>query len=143
MCPSGTYSNATGLMTVDQCNPCTAGSYCEDPGLTEPTGLCDAGKTIHLSVLRIHDRFVLFFPMGIFLSRLFQNTCAFNMLVPVFQAEFLALCLPEHGMHRIYSSTMYNFTCAVINKIGDKTAILRKYDMSIKILFCRHNNVLL
>ena len=29
-----------------------------------------------------------------------------------------------------------------IDKIGDKTAILRKYDMSTKILFCRHNNVL-
>ena len=29
-----------------------------------------------------------------------------------------------------------------VNKISDKTAILRKYDMSTKILFCRHNNVL-
>ena len=29
-----------------------------------------------------------------------------------------------------------------VNKIGDKTAILRKYDMLTKILFCRHNNVL-
>ena len=28
-----------------------------------------------------------------------------------------------------------------VNKIGNKTAIVRKYDMSIKILFCRHNNV--
>ena len=30
-----------------------------------------------------------------------------------------------------------------VDKIGDKTAILRKYDMSTKILFCLHNNVLL
>ena len=29
-----------------------------------------------------------------------------------------------------------------VDKIGDKTAILRKYDMLTKILFCRHNNVL-
>ena len=29
-----------------------------------------------------------------------------------------------------------------VDKIGDKTAILRKYDMSTKILFCWHNNVL-
>ena len=29
-----------------------------------------------------------------------------------------------------------------VNNIGNKTAILRKYDMSTKILFCRHNNVL-
>ena len=28
-----------------------------------------------------------------------------------------------------------------VNKIGDKTAILRKCDMSTKILFCRHNNI--
>ena len=28
-----------------------------------------------------------------------------------------------------------------VNKIGDKTAILRKYDMSTKILICRHSNV--
>ena len=27
-----------------------------------------------------------------------------------------------------------------VDKIGHKTAILRKYDMSTKILFCRHNN---
>ena len=29
-----------------------------------------------------------------------------------------------------------------VDKIGNKTAILRKYNMSTKILFCRHNNVL-
>ena len=29
-----------------------------------------------------------------------------------------------------------------VNKIGDKTKILRKYDMSTNILFCRHNNEL-
>ena len=28
-----------------------------------------------------------------------------------------------------------------VDKIDDKTAILRKYDISTKILFCRHNNV--
>ena len=44
LCPAGTYSNATGLETVGQCETCTAGYYCEDPGLTEPTGPCDAGK---------------------------------------------------------------------------------------------------
>ena len=29
-----------------------------------------------------------------------------------------------------------------VDKIEDKTAILRRYDMSTKILFCRHNHVL-
>ena len=44
---------------------------------------------------------------------------------------------------------MYVFISAVVakrlvDKIGDKTAILRKYDTFVltKILFCRHNNVL-
>nr|XP_054760934.1 uncharacterized protein LOC129267226 [Lytechinus pictus] len=43
MCPSGTFSNGTGLRIEEQCTNCTAGSYCEDPALTEPTGLCDPG----------------------------------------------------------------------------------------------------
>ena len=30
----------------------------------------------------------------------------------------------------------------LVDKIADKTAILRKYDMSTMILFCRHNSVL-
>ena len=29
-----------------------------------------------------------------------------------------------------------------VNKLGDKTAVLRKYDMLKKILFCQKNNVL-
>ena len=29
-----------------------------------------------------------------------------------------------------------------VDKIGNKTAILRRYDMSTKILYCRHNNIL-
>ena len=30
----------------------------------------------------------------------------------------------------------------IVDKTGDKTAILKKYKISTKILFCRHNNVL-
>ena len=45
------------------------------------------------------------------------------------------------------SSPKGHFISAVVDKrfvdkIGDKTASLRKYDMLTKILFCRHNNVL-
>ena len=29
---------------------------------------------------------------------------------------------------------------AVVDKIGDKTAIMKRYDMSTKILFCQHNH---
>ena len=43
-CPPGTYSNQTGLQADTECTPCTPGYYCETPGLTEPTGPCDAGE---------------------------------------------------------------------------------------------------
>ena len=42
-CPPGTYSNVTGLDSVDQCTSCTEGQFCEEYGLTEPNGLCYAG----------------------------------------------------------------------------------------------------
>ena len=52
------------------------------------------------------------------------------------------------NMNRVQQAEMLygEITSAVIDKrfvdkIGDKTAILRKYDM-LKILFCQHNNVL-
>jgi hypothetical protein len=44
-CPSGTYSNATGLVAVTDCAWCPAGQYCATAGLTAPTGLCSAGYT--------------------------------------------------------------------------------------------------
>ena len=28
-CPAGTYGNRTGLSSVDLCNDCPSGSYCE------------------------------------------------------------------------------------------------------------------
>ena len=42
-CPRGTFSNHTGLANISQCMSCTAGMYCNDTGMTEPAGLCDAG----------------------------------------------------------------------------------------------------
>ncbi|XP_074535630.1 uncharacterized protein LOC141797845 [Halichoeres trimaculatus] len=42
-CPPGTYSPHIGLSQVEQCLICPAGLYCEDWGLFEPTGLCQAG----------------------------------------------------------------------------------------------------
>ena len=42
-CPPGTYSNTTGLHNEDQCTDCTSGMYCEESGLTEPSGTCSAG----------------------------------------------------------------------------------------------------
>jgi hypothetical protein len=42
-CPKGTFSNHTGLANISQCLSCTAGMYCADVGMTEPTGPCDEG----------------------------------------------------------------------------------------------------
>ncbi|KAF7668979.1 hypothetical protein LDENG_00271770 [Lucifuga dentata] len=42
-CPPGTYSPHFGLSQVEQCLICPAGLCCEDWGLSEPTGPCQAG----------------------------------------------------------------------------------------------------
>ncbi|XP_070552128.1 fibrillin-2-like [Ptychodera flava] len=42
-CPRGTYGNDTGYDQVVDCTPCSGGQYCEEVGLTYPTGLCAAG----------------------------------------------------------------------------------------------------
>ena len=45
-CPLGTYSNMTGLIEESECWDCSPGYYCATEGLTEPTGPCDAGKSL-------------------------------------------------------------------------------------------------
>ena len=40
-CPIGTWSNSTGLATIDECQACIGGYYCDSLGQTEPTGPCD------------------------------------------------------------------------------------------------------
>ena len=42
-CPTGTFSNMTGLMTSTECSPCTEGLYCAVTGLTSPSGRCSSG----------------------------------------------------------------------------------------------------
>lgn len=42
-CPTGTWSNSTGLMTAAECQACSGGYYCNSTGLTEPSGPCAAG----------------------------------------------------------------------------------------------------
>ena len=41
-CPRGTFANITGLKTKNDCLPCTAGMYCDRPGLVKPYGKCSA-----------------------------------------------------------------------------------------------------
>ncbi|XP_037124178.1 signal peptide, CUB and EGF-like domain-containing protein 1 [Syngnathus acus] len=42
-CPPGTYNPHLGFSQVEQCLICPAGFYCDDWGLSEPTGPCQAG----------------------------------------------------------------------------------------------------
>ena len=42
-CPVGTFSNDAGLEIAAECTPCIAGSFCEEEGITEPSGLCGPG----------------------------------------------------------------------------------------------------
>lgn len=42
-CPVGTYLNATGSQSFSDCIPCTAGYYCGNDGLSDPSGPCEPG----------------------------------------------------------------------------------------------------
>lgn len=42
-CPSGTYSNGTGLEKAEDCIDCRPGYFCDDEGLIEPKEQCDEG----------------------------------------------------------------------------------------------------
>eukprot|EP01012_Entosiphon_sulcatum_P020572 TRINITY_DN2549_c0_g1_i18.p1 TRINITY_DN2549_c0_g1~~TRINITY_DN2549_c0_g1_i18.p1 ORF type:complete len:7257 (+),score=712.60 TRINITY_DN2549_c0_g1_i18:702-21773(+) len=42
-CPAGTFSNRTSATAVSDCQACPAGEYCDNTGLTQPTGDCFAG----------------------------------------------------------------------------------------------------
>lgn len=43
LCPSGRYSNGTGLKSATECTKCRAGWFCDDKGMTSPKGKCDPG----------------------------------------------------------------------------------------------------
>ncbi|KAM3922961.1 uncharacterized protein RB166_012036 [Leptodactylus fuscus] len=42
-CPTGTFSNQTGLMSIDECSPCPGGWFCAQPGLSSPSERCLPG----------------------------------------------------------------------------------------------------
>ena len=42
-CPPGTFNNHTGQKDATSCRPCTPGMFCENHGLSWPTGLCSPG----------------------------------------------------------------------------------------------------
>ena len=60
-CPRGTFNNQTHRVSVDDCMPCSGGSYCETEGLSEPTGLCNPGKiTMEPLLLKLILLFMVF-----------------------------------------------------------------------------------
>ncbi|PIK35709.1 hypothetical protein BSL78_27465 [Apostichopus japonicus] len=42
-CPRGTFNNLTHRTDLADCQPCAPGDYCDQIGLSEPAGPCDAG----------------------------------------------------------------------------------------------------
>ena len=48
-CSAGSFNNITNTESVASCIPCTGGSYCPTPGLTDPVGLCAPGWYCTLS----------------------------------------------------------------------------------------------
>jgi len=42
-CPSGTYSNATGISQIKDCVICPPGYFCHNIGQIEPSGMCHQG----------------------------------------------------------------------------------------------------
>ncbi|XP_028563977.2 uncharacterized protein LOC114585457 [Podarcis muralis] len=42
-CPVGTFAASTKLISETECSACLPGHYCNTPGLTTPTGLCEEG----------------------------------------------------------------------------------------------------
>jgi len=42
-CPKGTFGPKEYFQSSDDCNSCTAGWYCEQDGLSAPTGTCWSG----------------------------------------------------------------------------------------------------
>lgn len=46
LCPVGTFSSVPGLTSEAECQPCPAGFYCGEAGLTAPTGPCRHGEIL-------------------------------------------------------------------------------------------------
>lgn len=60
-CPEGTWSNTVGAQNLSSCWPCPPRLYCNSTGLSQPSGVCDAGMTISSLICFISDgRFDIF-----------------------------------------------------------------------------------
>lgn len=61
MCPAGTFSPSPGVTGEAGCQPCPAGSYCGEAGLTAPTGPCAQGQC---SVVHLDETAPIFAPLN-------------------------------------------------------------------------------
>ena len=43
-CPRGTFSNLTGLTSIEECTPCPGGFYCGNEGQTNFSTKCSKGE---------------------------------------------------------------------------------------------------
>lgn len=46
-CPAGTWSNAVGAQNLSSCQRCPPGLYCNNTGLSQPSGICDIGMELN------------------------------------------------------------------------------------------------
>ena len=44
-CPRGSFNNETRRTNIGDCQPCLGGKYCDQTGLSEPVGDCNAGTS--------------------------------------------------------------------------------------------------
>ena len=42
-CPNGTFNNRTNIETLDECQSCSPGMFCDEEGLSVPAGDCSDG----------------------------------------------------------------------------------------------------
>ena len=96
----GTYSNLTGLASESECILCPGGYYCQDSGLTEPSGLCGEGY---------------FCPEGSTEQQPAANFCPVGNFCP----EGVAAALPCRNLTYVssYGETLY--ACDVSNVLGN------------------------
>ena len=68
-CPSGTWSNSTGLWDELNCTDCPAGWYCQQTGLTDPEDpclqgyYCPTGKIYRIIISTLYN--LNFYPLEV------------------------------------------------------------------------------
>ena len=92
-CPPGTYSNRTGLQRIEECSECPAGMYCDDYGLTLPSGLCSGG---YYCLSGSHNATHTECPQGSYcpVSSSYPTPCPVGTYSPSYGLANITQCLP-------------------------------------------------